>query len=423
MWLTLTSLLYGSGATLLLSILLVLYFQLKYGNYSVVYLGKTRAYEAEVDKLLGLKLSEFLPLLVEMQFRRSACERAGTGVWDTPSIDMINKFPNFFLSHMVRAMALKMQGRNEEADKAYTKAKALVVPTHPLSYLMATEEEWNLKPIESKISEEAKDWVWRIEGNLPSSSPFPSNIYGYLFRLQSGELIYINPIPSSGQVKTQIDQIGNVTHLISTSGEHGKGLRECLKIWPKAKICGVPSHSAYADIKFDMILNDSKQLFPDELEFVIAEGHKTTESMFYHHRTRALVLTDIAYGSSANDPFFIKLWTFGLGNTGGLRPDPKIDAGLSNGQCYHSLFLKDGKKLSAAFSKVLKWDFSTIYQVHSGGIIRNNEAKRVFKNVTSWVHIYTGISVQLFMGIRFLKKYRLFGIMPKLLAKPKKKPS
>lgn len=115
--------------------------------------------------------------------------------------------------------------------------------------------------------------------------------------IRTGErVLLISPLPDLEKFQEAIEKFGPPTDLIAPNGFHHLGLSKAIKLYPKAKVWGVPILiEKRKDVKWDHILPDDWTL-SNELEVIPIYGMpKIQEMVFYHKESKSLIVTDLCF--------------------------------------------------------------------------------------------------------------------------------
>lgn len=97
-----------------------------------------------------------------------------------------------------------------------------------------------------------------------------------VIRLLNGELVVISPIKIHKEIVEQLEEIGNVKHIIAPNLFHYLFLSDFKNIYPDAKVYAVSGLKIKKpEISIDLILDDNQYDFCGELEYLSFEGLNT----------------------------------------------------------------------------------------------------------------------------------------------------
>ncbi|MGB3514160.1 MAG: DUF4336 domain-containing protein [Microcoleaceae cyanobacterium] len=200
-------------------------------------------------------------------------------------------------------------------------------------------------------------------------------------RLGNGELAVISPIEIDKEIFEQLKQMRNVKHIIAPNLFHYLFLSDFKNIYPEAKVYAVSGLKIKKpDLPIDLILDDNQYDFCGELEYLSFEGLNTflpsgasplNEYVFFHGKSKTLIVTDIAFYFDENFPLIMNLLTKIMGGYKKLRPS-----------FLEQLGTKEKEKVKQSVLKILEWDFIRVIVAH--GSIVEDDAKQKFKEGYEW---------------------------------------
>ncbi len=103
--------------------------------------------------------------------------------------------------------------------------------------------------------------------------------------------------PGSQLTEEQLRSAGNVTDLVVTNLFHCAGILKALKVFPKARVWGVPGcKEAKPDIPWTDILTYDAWLYSNELKMHGLKGMpKVNEVVFLHLPSKSLIVADLCF--------------------------------------------------------------------------------------------------------------------------------
>lgn len=194
-------------------------------------------------------------------------------------------------------------------------------------------------------------------------------------RLTSGGLWVHSPIPIQGEVKQQLDALGQVAHIVAPNRLHHLYALACLNQYPSARLyAAVNLASKNAEFgRFPAIPAGASAPWSEAVDSVFVEGNpELNETVFFHRPSRTLIITDLAVHLGPWDAFATRTYA------------------RING-CYdrfgHSFLLKrffrDRKAARRSLRKILEWDFQRIVLAH--GPVIDRDARAAFEDAFSWL--------------------------------------
>ncbi len=152
--------------------------------------------------------------------------------------------------------------------------------------------------------------IWLADGEIVDFYGFPYSTRMVVVRLRNGLLWIWSPIALSGNLRTQIDELGRVAHLVSPNKIHHLYLADWKALYPGARVWGPASTIAKrSDLSFQAPLTDRA---PDEWAAEIEQFHFTgspalDEMVFFHQGSRTAILADLSENFSLS--FLEQHWT------------------------------------------------------------------------------------------------------------------
>jgi hypothetical protein len=117
-----------------------------------------------------------------------------------------------------------------------------------------------------------------------------------VIRLSDGSLFIWSPIPLTDGLRTEVDALGQVRHIIAPNSLHHLFLPEWKRAYPGARVYAPPGlRRKRQDIVFDADLGDVPG--PDwskEIDQVLMQGNLiTTEVVFFHVKSGTVLFADL----------------------------------------------------------------------------------------------------------------------------------
>ena len=209
----------------------------------------------------------------------------------------------------------------------------------------------------------------------------PIMLQSSIIRVDDGSLYIINPTGFDDAAQEEINALGSVRGLITTTAAHGEALTQAHLLWPDADLYGTDAvwkHDASSlpwkgFFQPGMIVDAKNQpLTPlppgfqsgGELEWFTLSGHRFKETLFYHKPTKSLVgLTDmmLVFRDSTMPllPWPGRAYLF---STGLYRPDLPSCVGS---QSYHWLLHTDQLELQSSVNRIRELDVEHITLGHA----------------------------------------------------------
>lgn len=207
------------------------------------------------------------------------------------------------------------------------------------------------------------DDIWIVDGPDIRFFGLPYSTRMTVIRLQNGDLFLHSPTHLAPGLKSAIDELGPVRHLVSPNWIHYAYIADWAKCYPDAIAWASPNVRARAtkqraDVRFDVDLAaDAPDEWAGEIDQMIVEGSKAhREVVFFHRRSGVLILTDLI---ESFEPAALPLWFRPIAAIAGiLDPDGKmpVDMWLT--------FKKRKQELKACVERMVGWAPAYIVIAH-----------------------------------------------------------
>lgn len=146
--------------------------------------------------------------------------------------------------------------------------------------------------------------IWIIDGERinmsvgPLKVPFSTRMT--IIRLNDGSLWCHSPIKPTASLLSEVDQLGEVRHLISPNKIHYAFIGEWKKHYPQATAWSSPgvekrARSQKISVSFDQALGEeSPSIWQSEIKQLRFKGSLVVEEVvFFHKSSQTLILTDL----------------------------------------------------------------------------------------------------------------------------------
>lgn len=220
--------------------------------------------------------------------------------------------------------------------------------------------------------------LWVVDGPimrmayLGVSIPFPTRMV--VIRLTNGDLFLWSPTEPDEELRVEIDALGPVRHLISPNKIHYAHIAAWKRVYPEATAWASPgvrerAASQRIDISFDVDLgNEPDPAWREDLDQLVFRGSSFMEEVvFFHRKTRTLVLADLIENFQSDKMGGVYRWLVRF--AGATDPDGKapIDLQLT--------FLGGKDKARASFERTLSWEPEKVIMAHGRWYDRNGTAE------------------------------------------------
>ena len=203
-----------------------------------------------------------------------------------------------------------------------------------------------------------------------------------VIRLRTGELIVISPIQSDKSTIEQLNEIGNVAYIIAPNLYHHLFVYDFKSIYQEAQLWVVPGLvSKRPELSFDKVITNKEGSIQEQVDYLLFDGFKlldlsgpsiVNEFVFFHQKSRTLILTDIAFHFDETFSLKTRLAAQVLGSYKVLSPSR-----------LEKLATTEKEKVKDSVEKILGWDFNRVIMAH-GSIIETN-GKQKLKQGYEWV--------------------------------------
>lgn len=225
--------------------------------------------------------------------------------------------------------------------------------------------------------------LWVVDGPLirfgprPMSMPFPTRMT--VIRLGEGDLFIHSPTPLSPQLAEELErEAGLPRWIIGPNRLHYWWIPDWHSAFPRAEVYLAPRIREQSAGRIDLAAQqlDRQDGYPwdGEITTLPITGNFMTEVVFFHHRTRTLVLTDLIENFEPERiSSSLMQW---LTRIGGVR-DP--DGGMPRDMRFS--FRQHKAALRAAIERMIAWNPERIILAHGRWYTRagTRELRRAFR--------------------------------------------
>jgi hypothetical protein len=117
-----------------------------------------------------------------------------------------------------------------------------------------------------------------------------------VIRLTDGSLFIWSPIALTPGLKTEVEALGQVSHIVAPNTLHDLYLKVWQQAFPQARLHASPGLSdKRKDLDFDTDLGDeAKHAWAGQIDQVVMRGNLiTTEVVFFHQASATVLFTDL----------------------------------------------------------------------------------------------------------------------------------
>lgn len=231
------------------------------------------------------------------------------------------------------------------------------------------------------------DSIWIVDGEtikmnvLGFGIPFSTRMT--IIKLKNDSLWCHSPIKPDKKLLEEINELGEVKHLISPNKIHYAYIEEWKKVYPNAIAWSSPGGEKRADsqnikVNFDSPLGGESPLeWAEEINQLIFKGSQAIEEVvFFHKSSQTLILTDLIENfepKRTSNHFWRMVYKLaGIADPNGKTP---LDMRLS--------FLGQKEKARQCYHQMLSWNPERVILAHGRWYDKNgtSELKRAF----SWL--------------------------------------
>lgn len=226
--------------------------------------------------------------------------------------------------------------------------------------------------------------LWVADGTiermayLGASIPFPTRMV--VSRLANGGLFLWSPtVPAEG-LRSEVDALGPVAHLVSPNKIHYAHIATWKRAYPEAKTWASPgvrqrAASQHIDVAFDSDLVDRpEEAWSEDLDQLVFRGGRFMEEVvFFHRKTRTLILADLIENFEPEKLGGVYGWLVRL--AGVADPDGKAPLDL------RLTFLGHKKEAYSSFERMVAWEPEKVIIAHGRWYERDGSAqlRRAFR--------------------------------------------
>ena len=228
--------------------------------------------------------------------------------------------------------------------------------------------------------------IWLVDGSVVEMSmygtkiPFPTRMT--IVRLSDGKLWCHSPIELTSRLKSQVDTLGSVAHLISPNKIHYAHIATWKKAYPESIAWASPGVRERAaqqkiEVVFDADLKDRpSDRWHEDLDQLIFRGSRFMEEVvFFHRKTATLLLTDLIENFEPDKVSPPLDWLLKL--AGAAEPDGKAPLDL------RMTFVGNKDRSRISYQKMLQWHPERVILAHGRWYDNNGTAE--IRRAFSWL--------------------------------------
>jgi hypothetical protein len=202
-----------------------------------------------------------------------------------------------------------------------------------------------------------------------------------VIRLSQDQLVIIAPIQLQDEMIDQLNQLGNVSDIIAPNLYHHLFLGQFKQRYPDATVWATSGlQDKRPDLLIDQILGDRTIQSFSGLEAAQVTGFNTfdikgymplNEWVFFHAKSRTLIITDLAFHFDRQSSPSAQLISKVLGGYQELRPS-----------LLEKIATRDKEQVRQSLQPIFAWDFERVIMAH--GSIIEQDGKRQFQRGYEW---------------------------------------
>jgi hypothetical protein len=159
------------------------------------------------------------------------------------------------------------------------------------------------------VLEQVHDALWVAEGGTVSFFGLPYPTRSAIARLKNGDLWVWSPVKLTAALRTEVDRLGPVRHLVSPNKLHHLYLREWKAAYPEAQLWGPQTTiKKRPDLRFREALRDSPppEWFTDIDQAWFRGSFAMDEIVFLHRPSATAIVADLI--QTFDDNFLRENW-------------------------------------------------------------------------------------------------------------------
>ena len=197
-----------------------------------------------------------------------------------------------------------------------------------------------------------------------------------VIRLSSGGLFVQSPAELTPELKTALDDLGDVRFVAPASKLHGHLYMEQYRaVYPDAELLAAPGLPARRpDLQFDQLLGDTPDpRWAPDIDQVAVVGHRwLTELAYVHRPSQTVILGDVGFHIGERSPLKARLVARALRIYQRIGPPIEFRLTITNEATFRR-----------SIRDVLSWDFDRVVPGH--GEIVDSGGKRAVLDGYDWL--------------------------------------
>ena len=193
-------------------------------------------------------------------------------------------------------------------------------------------------------------------------------------KLATEALVLHSPVPMPGDLRSEIDSLGTVRHIVCSNFYHHVYAADAVKAYPTALLYGPAElRLKRKDLHFDMVLSETTPKdWNDELLPLTIKGCLLRETVFFHPATKTLISSDLVENFESSPYLLTRLYLRASGVYGRL--------GWSR---FLRLLYRDRRAARESIDRLLEWPIERAVIAHGNLIL--HDARAAIAEAFQWL--------------------------------------
>ena len=203
--------------------------------------------------------------------------------------------------------------------------------------------------------------IWHAEQNFKITGILASSRMT-IVQLPSGDLWVHSPINCTPELKKEIDQLGQVKYVVAPSKVHYLFAQQFLSYFPEATFYTAPGlKEKRPELPTSSVLNGDNNPWSADLDYLVFQGIPfANETVWFHHATQTLILTDLCQWWQGDISLSAKIFN----TLTGVRQQFDVPRTVR-------LLVKDKAAARKSAEQILQWPIERIIVAHNSIIEQN----------------------------------------------------
>jgi hypothetical protein len=210
--------------------------------------------------------------------------------------------------------------------------------------------------------------IWIADGPHVSVAGFHYGTRLAVIRLADGGLFIWSPIKLTEALRTEIDALGDVRHLVPPNSLHHLFIAEWRRAYPGTRLYAPPGLRAKRkDVGFDADLGDEPAVeWAADIDQVLVRGNRiTTEAVFFHRKSATVLFTDLIQQFPPN---WFSGWRAAVARLDLMtEPEPTVPRKFR-------LMFRDRPAARASLAHIRAWPAEKVLMAHGTPVERDGQA-------------------------------------------------